>query len=926
MARLGIQPGEPITRQAMIRALWDDSPPRTAPNTLRSHLTRLRAQLSSAGFGGLVATDGAGFALPENIDSDARLFESTARSARNILTSGNPAAAVNAIAGGLEMWRGDPLSDVRPSEWARAEFARLTEIRTGMLETKFQAKILLGDHEAIVSELEQFVADSPFQERFWGLLVTTLACAGRRAEALSAYQRARTILTEELGIEPGYELQRLQTAILNGESVGPRELLPTIHPQEAPPTAGPARPLGNIVPVPPTNFIGRDSEVSTLVGLLGASHLVTLTGVGGVGKSRLAIESTRQVADSFPGGIWYLDLSLLDQPDLLIHQVLEIFDIRDRTAPTLLEQLISRLVGADALLLLDNCERMVDACADLVDTLLRSLPHLRILVTSRQALTLQGERILAVPPLACPPATEHNPAVELFWDRAAATVGELASPELRDPELAVQICRRLEGIPLAIELAAVQLRVLSLDDLLRRLTDRFQALASGHRSAPKRHHTLRATIDWSFDLCSPEEQTLWARLSIFRGTFDLSAAETVCRDETLGGADFTALMANLVDKSIFARETHPIGVRFRMLESVSDYGRQHLRKSGQDIRFLNRHRDYYLQVVETTQRSWFGPGQLDRLNRIRTELANLRAAFDHCITSPGQTEAAQRLAAGLHLLWAGCDYTAEGQHWLNVALAASDEPSPARATALWVSARIDFLQGDQIQARDKLDEAWQLATNLDDQLTLTHILHIRGSGDLIGNEVTTAKATLVQAFTRYREYGGDPSLSALCGIQLAMACVMTDDPHTAIEHLRHALQLCAAVEDEWIHSYGLYVLSWATYTLGNLEQALALVLETLIFKHRFRDMVGLAAGFEQLARTLVDLGQSRSAARALGAAHQCWDAMGRGWFGGSREWRAVYDYAEAKCRDDLPEPVFQKEFDRGYASPLADLVPFILVR
>ncbi|WP_405163016.1 winged helix-turn-helix domain-containing protein [Nocardia sp. NBC_01499] len=922
MARLGIHPGEPINRQAMIRALWDDSPPRTAPNTLRSHLTRLRAQLSAAGFGGLIATDGMWFALSEDIDSDARIFEDIARSARERLAAGNPAAAVAAITPGLEMWRGDPLADCRPSEWAQAESARLTELRTGMLETKFRAQILLGERESIVSELEQFVFDYPFQERFWGLLITALASSGRRAEALSAYQRARTILTEQLGIEPGHDLQLLQTAILNGQFVGPGEPIPTIRLAKSAPTVEQPRPTGNIVPIPPTSFIGRQYELPTLVTLLRSTRLLTLTGVGGTGKSRLAMESTRQVSNMFPGGIWYLDLSMLDQPDLLIHQLLEVLDIRDRTAPTLLGQLISRLADADTLLLLDNCEKMVDACAELVDNLVRSLPRLRILVTSRHALTLQGEHILAVPPLACSPELEANPAVDLFWDRAASTVGELASPGPRDRALAVQICQRLEGIPLAIELAAVQLRILSLDDLLRRLTDRFQALASGHRSAPKRHHTLRATIDWSFDLCSPAEQVLWARLSVFRGTFDLTAAEYVCHDEALGSADFTSLMANLVEKSIFARETHPVGVRFRMLDSVSEYGREYLRRSGEDIRILNRHSDYYLQLVESSQRAWFGPNQLDRLNRIRMELANLRAVFDHCTTHPEQTDVAQRLSAGLHLLWAGCDYTAEGQHWLNVALATAKEPSPARAAALWVSARIDFLQGDPVEARAKLDEAARLATRFGDERTLTYIMHIGGSGELIGNDVDGAKTTLRRAYARYREYGGDKSVATLCGIQLAMAHVLCGDPQTAVEYLRQALQACAAVEEEWIRSYGLYAMSCAMYEMGNPEQALTLALETLIIKHQFRDMVGLATAFEQAARPLVDLGHGRDAARALGAANQCWDALGKSWFGGSRAWQSIHDYVRERCGADLPEPVFQEEFDRGYSRPLLELIPF----
>ncbi|MFF5206326.1 BTAD domain-containing putative transcriptional regulator [Streptosporangium sp. NPDC000396] len=917
LARLASRPDECVSREALISALWDDTPPRTALSTLRSHLTRLRRQLDASGLSGLIVADGVAYTISADIDVDARMLEDAARAGRESLSMGDARSAVAAARAGLQLWRGDALMDCRPSSWSQSEVARLTELHLNALESKFQALQLLGEHEAVISELEQLITQYPFREKLWEIMMICYSQAGRRADALAAYQRARSILRIELGIEPGHELQRLQSAILVGE--------PTLR--NLPAVQGPAITAstrephaGSVLPAAPTSFVGREKELTELAELLDKARLLTLTGVGGVGKSRLAMQLGENLRGRFPDGIWYVDFGVLEQPELILHHLSEVLEIQDRTPRTLLGRLIGRLRGAKALLLFDNCEGLLDACAEAVDALLRSLPQLRVLVTSRQALTLHGECIFTVPPLPTPDATGgEDLAVTLFRDRAEAMVSGFELVHEADIDLASRICRRVEGIPLAIELAAVQLRVLSLQELLQRLDDRFQVLASGHRITPKRHLTLRATIDWSFELCSSSEQELWARLSVFRGSFDLSAAERVCADDEFGHGRFMAALAGLVEKSVLTREEHPRGVRFRMLDSLSEYGRSRLRESGEADLYLARHRDYYLALAEDSDAAWFGPDQLEWLDRLRLERANLRTAFDFCLTSPGESNTGLRLTAALHHFWVGCDFLSEGQYWLGLALASGTAPTKSRTKALWVAARVDYLQGDDSRAQTRLDEAMALAIELGDEDSLTYAIHICGTGALITGDLDSSTELLQEVVERYRSLGGAKSMAVIANIHLAMSCMLKGDPWVAVELCQASLRECAASREQSVLSYGLYVLSCAEFEEGRMEQALEHAQEALYIKFDFLDMVGLAMVFDHLARILVDMGHPQCAALALGGAQQCWNALGEPWFG-SPVWREIREQAETACRRDLGDASYESAFLLGFERPLSQVV------
>lgn len=914
LARLALGQEESVSRDALIDVLWQEQPPRTALTTLRSHLTRLRQQLDRAGMAGLIVAHGAGYRLGVTASVDAQRFECATDRGRDLLTAGDASGAAVEVRAALGMWRGEPFADLRPSDWASAEAACLNEARLNAVENLYRARIMLAEHESLIGELERHVTEFPFRERLWETLMLALHGSGRRADALAAYQRAHEIFVADLGIEPGPELRRLHAAILDGQSI------------DASPSAradmrlssgrGPTH-LGNHIPLPPTSFVARQKERSEVKSLLCRARLVTLTGVGGVGKSRLAMQVASDLRTS-THGVWYIDLSALQGPDLILHLINETLDIQNRTSRDLMDQIVTRLGGDPVLIVFDNCEHALSTSARVIDQLLQRLPTMKILATSRQALTVQGEHIFMVPPLEVPeepgPQAE-NPAVTLFMERAVAAVPGCTFAEERDSELTARICRRLEGIPLAIELAAVQLRVLSIPDLLQRLDDRFDILATSHRTLPKRHHTLRATIDWSFGLCTTDEQVLWSCLSVFRETFDLTAVERVVSDIDFRRDDLLLLMAGLVEKSVLMRENHRTGVRFRMLDSLREYGRSKLRDTGMEKRLLIRHRDYFLGLAEEGDQAWAGPDQLTWFDQMRLERSNLRAAFDFCLSTADETETGLRLAAALHMFWVGCDFLAEGKYWLDLALGAGASPTSARAHALWVAGRVDCLLGDMREATAKLDEASTLAVQVGDWAALACATHIRGTSTLIMDCPDAARDLLEEAVCRYRSLDDPPSMSIIASVHLAMAELLCGAPLRTVELCQESLRVCVAHDEQWIRSYGLYVLGCAEHQLGRPEQAIGHLREALLIKWRFHDVVGLAMTLDQYARTVADLGRAESAALLLGAAQQCWNTLGKAWFG-SPTWRQIREQAECVVRQKLDAAEFEVLFRRGCDQPL----------
>jgi non-specific serine/threonine protein kinase len=465
------------------------------------------------------------------------------------------------------------------------------------------------------------------------------------------------------------------------------------------------------LPVPLTSFVGRGREIAEVGALLASERLVTLVGAGGCGKTRLALQAARERRDDFADGVWFIELAPLTEPELITRAIATELNIREEAALPLVSTLCHALRDRRLLIVLDNCEHLIDAAARVAETLLQHAPGLRILATSREALGVDGEKQYRVPSLTAPAAGEvplsrqlmQFEAVSLFVERAlkarptftltAETAGAVA-----------EICRRLDGIPLALEFAAARLSALSLEQIVARLDDRFQLLTGGSRTALPRHQTLRATLDWSHDLLSEKEQALLRRLSVFAGGWTLEAAEVVCSRQKDPISD---LMTHLVDKSLIACEDEGDAIRYRMLETVRQYSQERLREAGEEAEFRRRHRDYYLELAETGGRRVDGPEQGEWSRRLAKEQDNLRAALDWCREEPEGADAELQLAGALHRQWRYWGHLSEGRAHLERALArpGAEKPTAARARALDGIGYLAWAQGDCAVARTALAEA-----------------------------------------------------------------------------------------------------------------------------------------------------------------------------------------------------------------------------
>ena len=554
LALLVLEAGRVVPAGRLVEEVWRGSPPPGAAKTLRSYVSRVRALLSPDG---TLAARGGGYVL--NVDPDlvdAVRFERLAGAGQAALTGGEAAAAAGRFRQALGLWRGAALADVCEVEPLAREAARLEELRLAAVEGRIEADIALGLHAGVTGELEGLVAEYPLRERLWRLLVLALYRAERQADALAAYRRARDMLADELGLEPGEDLRRLERAVLR---------------QEVPPASPPAR---HNLPAPLTSFLGREQDLARLDGLLGEARLVTLTGTGGTGKTRLAVEAGARVAGRFPDGVWLAELAGVADPGLVAAQVMGALRVRQAGDVPVLEALIWRLRSAGLLLVLDNCEHLLSACAELAATLLRAAPGLRVLATSREPLGIPGEVVCTVRPLDLPPeqadahAVGQAPAVRLFLDRGSAARGGTAGG-VAPVAVAERICRKLDGLPLAIELAAARLGTLSAAEIEAHLADRFRFLAYQRPVADPRHQALRAAMDWSYDLLSAQERGALGELSVFAGSFGLAQAAEVC-----GGEDELAALEvidRLAGKSLVAAEPAEDGTRYRLLDTVRYY-------------------------------------------------------------------------------------------------------------------------------------------------------------------------------------------------------------------------------------------------------------------------------------------------------------------------------------------------------------------
>jgi predicted ATPase/DNA-binding SARP family transcriptional activator len=655
LVMLLLHPRRVVATGALIDSLWGDDAPRTAANALQGLISKLRRTLGAAPDGPRILTHPTGYSLDvEPSDVDAHRFVQQVANGRAHLQHGDAARASEELTEALRNWRGRPEIGFDGQRFGEAEVVDLEQARLDAIEERVAADLALGRHAGLVAELEPLTAAYPFRERLWAQLMTALYRCGRQAEALRAFQSARSMLADELGIEPGAELRQLEIDILNHDPVlaGPS---PTVE------AATPAA-LRTNLRTPLTACIGREPDVAAVLGLFDDQRLVTLVGPGGVGKTRLGVEVGLGALGSVAPTVLMVELAAITAGGVT-SAVAEAFgDPSSRSH----EALIAALGDSSLLLVLDNCEHVIDDGAVLVEALLRSCPGLRILATSREVLGVPGEVVWPVAPLAL------TDAVDLFTARATAAAPR-AGIALDDPVVA-EICRRLDGLPLALELAAARLRVFPLHQLLERLGDRFSVLTGGSRTSQARQQTLLALVEWSYDLLFEAERRVFERLSVFPDGATLDAAEAVCAGEGVDRDHVADVLARLVDKSLVTVGVEPVVPRYRMLQTLSAFGLARLAERGELAAVRTRHLEWVANFAAEMEPELLGAGQVAALARLHEEAASVRDAISWALES-GHVVAGLRVA--VHLAW-HCFIIGDlerGHQWLRPLLASAGAPA-----------------------------------------------------------------------------------------------------------------------------------------------------------------------------------------------------------------------------------------------------------
>ncbi|WP_149825457.1 LuxR C-terminal-related transcriptional regulator [Streptomyces tailanensis] len=668
-----------------------------------------------------------------------------------------------------------------------------------------------------------------------------------------------------------------------------------------------------------TSFVGRRDEAADVRRLLSAGRLLTLTGPGGVGKTRLAGHVVGQVARAFPDGVWLVPLAALRDEVFVPHAVNDALGVRNETVRPPLDILVEYLRERRLLIVLDNCEHLLRSCAVLAGTVLAATEGVRILATSRHRLGLVGEQLFEVPPLPAPAAEELGPsagasvvdsfpALRLFADRAAAVVPGFTVGE-GNQEAVARLCRRLDGLPLAIELAAVRVRALGVDQLVERLDDRYQLLTCGSPASAPRHRTLRSAVDWSHELCTPQEQLVWARLSVFVGGFDLAAAEAVCggdgRGEGMDPVDVLDAVAGLVDKSVLVREEYGGRVRYRLLVSLRDYGLEKLQELGGATETRRRHRDHFARLGAEYEQAWFGPDQMEITERLRIDQDNYRAALDFCLTTPGEAQHGLRLAAGLWFHWVACGIWGEGRHWMDGALLAGARPDVALTRALWAGALMSLVHSRSAAVLAGLDPAYAAAA-ADKELPVPAPPPVP-AGALGPARARTCTANFV----------------VLTRVELACTLVSRGRAAEAIPLCAEAVALCEAHGEQWARAWALRTLALAHWSMGEYERAAAHARTCLRLPYTVRQHQSLARTLDLLAAAEALAGEAERAAVLRGAVDRIWHDIGGNPTESPHPGRRPRT-AEHHARRALGDHVYERAHRHGAGLSVAEAVAYAL--
>ena len=797
-----------VPAELLIDELWGDDPPASAAKGLQVHVAELRRAL---GDGQPIVTRPTGYALdlaPGALDLEH--FEGHVDEARRLRAAGDLRGAADALRAALALFRGPPLADVEVVGRAAAEAARLDGLRLAALEDRLELDLALGDHAVAIPELEALAAQHPYREQLHAHLMLALYRGGRQADALAAFRRVRRVLVDDLGLEPGPELQRLEAAVLAQD--------PALE-QAAP---APPRAPAVVLPARPADLLGRDAELDAVAALLRDPNmrLVTLLGPGGVGKTRLALELAHRLAGEFRDGARFVPLAAI------------------KTRERLEAELVVDDPGAELLLVLDNFEQLVNA-APVVADLLASAPGVTVLVTSQAALRVSGEHEVPLAPLAV------EAAVELFVRRARAL-------DTADDAI-VEICARLDGLPLAIELAAARTRLLSPAAILERLGRRLDLLTGGPRDAPARQLTLRAALEWSHDLLEEPERAVFAQLAVFAGGWSLDGAEAVA-------GDVLDELEALVDRSLVVRT----GERFGMLETVHEFARERLSESGEIDAVAARHAAWAVALAEAAENGLEGADQTSWLRRLDAEHENLRVAAGWAAAA-GDAETAQRLSGSLWRFWLFRGAVPEGRRLLEAALSAGPASAAAGARALNAAGVLAGAAGDHREAREAFTGALACARKAGDRAREARVVTNLGVLDVFASDYGSAQTRYEEAAEIWRELGDVRGLSVVIQ-NLAIVHENRGDPDSAAALVEESVELARAVANPAHIASTLHVLGGLLARSGDGAGAVPLVRESLEISHAAGEDVATVECLETLAGVAARGGDAVTGATLLGAA------------------------------------------------------------
>ncbi|MES9537842.1 BTAD domain-containing putative transcriptional regulator [Actinomadura sp. NPDC000600] len=887
LAALLVDAGRIVSVDALAFRLWGDDPPQGARNAVQNYVLRLRRTLGP----GIVVTDRRGYVLkvpPEGVD--ARRFDALVRQGATASSAGDPDSAAELLGEALALWRGEPLADL-PAERFQDVVPALCERHLAAQELWIDAVMRCGRPADVLPELRRLTGRHPFRERFWAQQMLALYQCGRQGEALERYREVTRLLADELGIDPGDELRTLHRRILASAP----ELTATRR----------GSPAGEgHLPAETTSFVGRDMELAETRRLLRASRLVTLTGVGGVGKTRMALRAAGQMRPHFPDGVWLADLAALTDSTLVARAVAEALGLRDQSVRSAMDALADHVRDRHLLLVLDNCEHLVDAVARLVQRLLCAAPSLRVLATSRERLGVPGEHVLLVSGLTLRPGGDGGAceAVRLLSDRAAAC----AAP-LRDGGSAAELCRRLDGIPLAIELAAVRLTSLTVEEILERLEDRFRLLSVPQSPATDRYRrTLRGVMDLSYNLCTPGERRLWPRLSVFAGSFDLRAAEAVCAGDGIARADVLDLITGLIHKSVVVVDGDGRSARYRLLETIRQYGLDRLRRDGDAAGYRIRHSDHYHSLAAGAAADWCSPREVEWLDRLRTEVPNFRAALGFCVNRPDRVRTGADIAADLTRTrsWFFSGTLGEARHWLE-SLAAGLGPGVREETIMVtvMKAFIASIQGDQAAAETFMNECRDLGAQA------PPVAYVEGVQMLLAHGDPACIERLAQARERLRDAGhiGDAHMATMFW---AMAAAFLGHQSTAVSACETYVAEADASGAEWARTWAQWATGLTALLHGDPATALTPLCDALLRQRAMNDRWGPAWGVETLAWTASVLGNHHHAARLLGAAHRQRQVTGAA-LTGLRPFHLHHTRTETRVRERLDPAAYTEAWQHG---------------